>query len=93
APEAMHVTIIYTKKPIDWTKMGQAWEASLTIPEDGPRISEKFGDMGDVLVLLFASNELNWRHFQAKELGGESDYEEYQPHISISLRGGDLDLA
>lgn len=93
APEAMHVTIIYTKKPIDWMKMGQAWEASLTIPEGGPRISEKFGDMGDVLVLLFASNELNWRHFQAKELGGESDYEEYQPHISISLRGGDLDLA
>lgn len=93
APEAMHVTIIYTKKPIDWMKMGQAWEASLTIPEGGPRISEKFGDMGDVLVLLFASNELSWRHFQAKELGGESDYEEYQPHISISLRGGDLDLA
>ncbi|MDG4813797.1 hypothetical protein P8629_12385, partial [Hydrogenovibrio sp. 3SP14C1] len=29
APEALHVTIPYTKTPIDWTKMGQAWEASL----------------------------------------------------------------
>lgn len=93
APEAMHVTIIYTKKPIDWMKMGQPWEANLKIAEGGPRLSEKFGDMGDVLVLLFASNELAFRHDQAKYLGGESDYEEYQPHISISLRGGDLDLA
>lgn len=92
APEAMHVTIIYTKKPIDWMKMGQPWEANLKIAEGGPRLSEKFGDMGDVLVLLFASNELAFRHDQAKYLGGESDYEEYQPHISISLRGGDLDL-
>lgn len=92
APESMHVTIVYTKTPVDWMKMGQPWEARLEIPDGGPRINEKFGDQGDVLVLLFASNELQWRHLCAKEIGATSDYPEYQPHISISLRGGELDL-
>lgn len=92
APESMHVTVVYSKSPLDWMEMGQPWEATLDIPEGGPRINEKFGDMGDVLVLLFASNELQWRHRQAKELGAKSDYEQYQPHISISLRAGDVDI-
>lgn len=92
APESMHVTIVYSKKPLDWMAMGQPWDATLEIPEGGPRISERFGDMGDVLVLLFASNELQWRHGLAKELGASSDFPEYQPHISISLRASEIDL-
>lgn len=92
APESMHVTIVYSKKPMDWMAMGQPWDATLEIPEGGPRISERFGDMGDVLVLLFASNELQWRHGLAKELGASSDFPEYQPHISISLRASEIDL-
>lgn len=92
AAESMHVTVIYSKKPLDWMAMGQPWEATLELPEGGPRIMDKFGDMGDVLVLLFASRELQWRHELAKELGGSSDFPEYQPHISISLRAGEIDL-
>lgn len=92
APSEMHVTVVYSKKPIDWMKMGQPWDAQLEIPEGGPRLMEKFGDQGDVLVQLFASNELNWRHGYALDLGGSSDYPEYQPHISISLQAGAVDL-
>lgn len=92
APEAMHVTVVYSKKPVDWMKMGSAWEARLEVPEGGPRLMEKFGDQGDVLVLLFASNDLNWRHGYALDIGGSSDYPEYQPHISISLQAGAIDL-
>lgn len=92
APESMHVTIIYSKTPIDWMKMGQPWDARLELPEGGPRLLEKFGDAGDVLVQLFASNELRWRHDLAKEIGATSDFPEYQPHISISLRAGEVDL-
>lgn len=92
AAESMHVTIVYSKTPLDWMKMGQPWEARLEIPEGGPRILEKFGDAGDVLVQLFASNELQWRHSLAKEIGATSDYPEYQPHISISLQAGAVDL-
>lgn len=92
APESMHVTVVYSKTAIDWMKMGQAWEGRLEIPEGGPRVMDKFGDAGDVLVQLFASRELQWRHEQAKEMGATSDHPEYQAHISISLRGADIDL-
>lgn len=92
APESLHVTIIYSKTPVDWMKMGQPWDARLELPEGGPRVLDKFGDAGDVLVQLFASNELRWRHDLAKEIGATSDFPEYQPHISISLRAGEVDL-
>ena len=93
APESMHVTIVYSKTPVDWMKMGQPWEAKLEVPEGGPRIMEKFGPAGDVLVLLFASNELQWRHGHARDIGASSDFPDYQPHISISLRAAEVDLA
>ena len=43
-------------------------------------------------MLLFASNELQWRHGTALDIGGSSDFSEYQPHISISLRASEVDL-
>lgn len=92
AAESMHVTNVYSKTPVDWMAMGQPWDATITIPEGGPRVNEKFGDAGDVLVLLFASNELKWRFQQAKDIGATSDYPDYSPHISISLRAGDVDI-
>lgn len=90
--DQMHVTIVYSKRPVDWMKAGQAWDGKLEIPEGGPRLMEKFGPQGDVLVLLFASNELQWRHGHILDIGGSSDHDEYQPHISISLRADEVDL-
>ncbi len=92
APESMHVTIVYSKKPIDWMKFGEPWDAQLEIKEGGPRVHEKFGDAEDVLVLLFASHELNWRHQRAMDLGASFDFDEYQSHISLTLEGRDIDL-
>jgi hypothetical protein len=92
AAESMHVTIVYSKTAVDWMKMGEPWDARLELPEGGPRLLEKFGGGGDVLVQLFASNELLWRHEFAKGIGATSDYPDYQPHISISLQAGAVDL-
>jgi len=92
AAESMHVTIVYSKTAVDWMKMGEPWDARFELPEGGPRVLEKFGDGGDVLVQLFASNELLWRHEFAKGIGATSDYPDYQPHISISLQAGAVDL-
>ena len=80
----MHVTIVYSKAPIDWMKVGEAWEAELKINPGGPRLMEAFGDNGEAKVLLFASSELNWRHERAKEAGASWDHGDYQPHITIS---------
>ena len=93
APESMHVTVVYSKKPVDWMKMGQPWDATIEVPEGGPRVMEKFGPTGDVLVLLFASNELHWRHGTAIDIGASTDFPDYQPHISISLQAAEVDLA
>lgn len=84
--EQLHVTIAYSKKPLDWMKLGESWSSKLEI-EGGPRVHEAFGDNGDTLVLCFASNELNWRAQAVIDAGGSSDHPEYQPHITLSIAG------
>lgn len=77
----LHVTVAYSRTPVDWMKMGSAWEAKIEVPEGGPRQMEAFGD---AKVLLFASNELQWRHAAMTEAGATWDHPEYQPNITIS---------
>lgn len=90
-PAELHVTVVYSRNAVDWMKVGSAWEGTIEVPPGGPRLNEKFGPMGDVLVLAFASRELQWRHDMALEQGASSDWPEYQPHISIA-KGGSYDL-
>lgn len=77
----LHVTIVFSREPVDWMKVGNAWQSRLELPEGGPRIMEQFGE---AKVLTFASDELQWRHMMAKEVGASWDHPEYQPHITIS---------
>lgn len=92
----LHVTVIHTRTPIDWIKVGNVDEYStqdngnITVPAGGPRLMERFGD---AVVLQFASSNLAWRHEAIKHLGAETDYPEYQPHITISWQAADLDLS
>lgn len=91
-PESMHVTIVYSKTPVDWMKFGEPWNSKITVEPGGPRLHELFGSESDVLVLQFASGELDYRHRVAREFGASSDHPEYQPHISLTLNGKDVDL-
>lgn len=93
ATEALHVTIAYSKKPLDWMKLGEPWSAKLEVSPGGPRLHELFGDDNSVLVLCFASSELNWRAQAVIDAGGSYDHGEYQSHISLSLQGEAVDLA
>lgn len=94
--EGLHVTIIHTRTPLDWIKVGQAGEwlsgdgddGKLTISPGGPRLMERFGD---AVVLQFASSRLTWRHEDIKRLGAETDFPDYQPHVTISW-SADIDL-
>lgn len=94
--EGLHVTIIHTRTPLDWIKVGQAgeWSAEddgkMTIAAGGPRLVERFGE---AVVLQFASSRLTWRHEDIKRMGAETDYPEYQPHVTISWDAPDLDLS
>lgn len=82
AAKDMHVTIVYSRTKVDWMKAGEPWQSRMELPEGGPRVVEPLGGAG--AVLLFASNELKWRHEALIRAGAVSDYDEYQAHITLS---------
>jgi len=98
--EQMHVTIMYSRTPVDWMKMGQDWttensdnprKAGLVIPEGGPRVVSQFGE---ALVLEFASTKLGWRHESMKHRGCSYDWDEYAPHITLTWQATEgLDIS
>lgn len=89
----LHVTVTFSRTPVDWMQMGQSWsgeDGKLRIPPGGVRMMERFGE---ATVLLFAASELSWRHEEMVRKGATWDHPEYQPHITISYAAGDLDLS
>lgn len=92
----MHVTIAYSRTPVDWVAMGEPWgiterQGRLTVNPGGPRVVEPLGDRGAV-VLMFASDELTYRHENIRERGASWDHDGYQPHITITYTPGSVDL-
>lgn len=81
AAEDLHVTIAFSREPVDWMAVGESWSPELKIGAGGPRLMERFGE---ATVLLFTASELRWRHEAIKEAGASWDHPEYQPHITIS---------
>ncbi|WP_406646879.1 DUF1073 domain-containing protein [Aliisedimentitalea scapharcae] len=77
----LHVTIAFSREPVDWMKVGEAWDEEIKVNAGGPRLMERFGD---ARVLLFASSHLSWRHEETKRAGAKWDHPEYQPHVTIS---------
>ncbi|MDW9960922.1 DUF1073 domain-containing protein [Sinorhizobium meliloti] len=88
--EDLHVTITFSRTPVDWMKMGSTWEDEVKIPRGGARLVEKFGE---ARVLMFVSNMLSWRHEEMVDRGASWDHSEYQPHITISYDDDVPDLA
>lgn len=92
----LHVTLIYSREPIDWLKIGEAgeWSADqsgrITVKPGGPRVVEKMGNV--TAALLFSSNVLQWRHQSMEYAGAKHDFEDYQPHISLT-KGATPDLS
>lgn len=94
--DELHCTVLYSKQPVDWLKMGEAWDnnsdGKLTVPAGGARIVEPLGDKGAV-VLLFNSSNISYRHEQMVREGASHDFDEYQPHVTITWKAPDgLDL-
>ncbi|WP_309086404.1 anti-CBASS protein Acb1 family protein [Chelativorans sp.] len=88
----LHVTIAYSREPVDWFKVGTSWSEKLEIAVGGPRQIERLGEDGRYVALLITANELVWRNREIREAGASWDWPEYQPHISIQI-GGDIDLS
>lgn len=93
----LHVTIAFSRRPVDWMKVGETWsndkDGTLNVAPGGARLVEPLGDKGAV-ALLFNSSELAWRHEAIKRDADASwDFPSYQPHVTITYGGGDLDLS
>ncbi|RVH94864.1 DUF1073 domain-containing protein, partial [Sinorhizobium meliloti] len=88
----LHVTIAYSRQPVDWFEMGESWSPRLEIAAGGPRQMDGLGQDGKYKALLITASELVWRHRAIIEAGASWDWPEYQPHISIQI-GGDIDLS
>lgn len=89
----LHVTVAFSRTPFDWTKAGEGWQqnedGSIRIKPGGPRVMEQFNN---AQVLVFSSTDLAWRHGDILRVGGTWDYEDYQPHITITYRGSPTKL-
>lgn len=85
----MHVTVLYSKTPVDPLKMGESWssdeDGGLTIRAGGPRALERFNE--GAVVLQFASSSLSYRHEDMVRNGASHDWPEYLPHVTISYEG------
>lgn len=88
----LHVTIAYSKTPVDWFSVGESWSPRLEIGAGGPRQMEALGQNGEYYALLITASDLRWRHAEIVERGVSWDWPDYQPHISIQV-GGNIDLA
>lgn len=86
----LHVTITFSRTPVDWMQMGSAWDDEVKVPRGGARLMEKFGE---ARVLLFNSNMLRWRHDEMIDNGASWDHPEYKPHITISYDPDSPDIA
>jgi phage-related protein (TIGR01555 family) len=90
----LHVTVAYSRQAFDWIKAGNAKEWTengkdeLIISEGGPRAVEPLGGM--TAVLLFASAQLTWRHSEILRAGASHDWDDYQPHVSLTKSPIDL---
>ncbi len=88
----LHVTIAYSRTPVDWFSMPDAWSEKINLPAGGARQMEAMGKDKEYLALLIASSELEWRHKTFVEHGASWDWPDYQPHITIQI-GGNVDLS
>ncbi|WP_223815957.1 anti-CBASS protein Acb1 family protein, partial [Pseudomonas chlororaphis] len=92
--EDLHVTIAYSRSPVDWMKVGDPWSGNskgeLSLAPGGARLIDKFGE--GTVVLLFNSSELSWRHASIVEAGASWDWPEYQPHITFTYDPGSVDI-
>lgn len=89
----LHVTVLFSRQPVDWFDMGSDWQSDpagrLRVPPGGPRSIVRLGE--NCIVLRFANNDLKWRHDSMVEKGASHDYEDYAPHVTIA-KNPDFDV-
>ena len=79
AIEDLHVTLLYSRKPVRVVCTGQEFHAT---PAGWDLFKNKDGSVS--LVLLLDSPELVRRHSELMALGATYDYPSYKPHLTVT---------
>lgn len=87
-----HVTVAYSKTPVDWAKLPDDWfgggdeDGNLRVKPGGMRMMERLGaeDPRAAVVVQFSSTALSMRWRDFCEAGASWDFEDYQPHVTIA---------
>jgi cation transport regulator ChaB len=87
SPDQIHVTIAYSKEPLEWP---EPINDRLIIPAQADRAVMPLGD-GGAMVLRFDSPTLQNRWEQLCEMGASWDFPHYRPHVSITWNANGLD--
>ena len=87
-PDDMHATVAFSRTPVDWDQMPDSIVPGV-IAASGDRSLARFGD---AVVLKFANEELEFRWNEFRAAGASWDFPEYQPHVTLTYDGADLDL-
>ena len=88
--EDLHVTVCYSKTPVNWDDFKHEDSKRELRIFHGPRSLKKFGERGEVLVIAFNSPSLIHRHNSLREAGASHDFPEYHPHITIADTTADI---
>lgn len=88
-PGDWHVTIAYSKTPTDWP---ETLDDQITVRSKADRQVIALGDKGAV-VLRFADPTLQSRWQELVDGGASWEFENYQPHVTITWDGAGVDLA
>ncbi|RIV79563.1 phage portal protein [Pelagerythrobacter aerophilus] len=96
AASDMHVTIAYSRAPVDWFAVGTDWSGDenghLRVRPGGPRAVERLGE-GDAVALMFADDQLEWRHKRIVEAGASWDWPEYRPHVTLTWKAEGVNVS
>jgi hypothetical protein len=85
----LHVTLVYSKDPVDW---GAFEPAKDTLRVKDANCCVKQFD-GGAVVLAFDCDDLKTRHHEFREGGCTSNYPDYAPHVTITYEGAPADLS
>jgi hypothetical protein len=89
-PDDIHVTVCFSKEPVDWSETGDSFDHLQSEGSEGRSI-EQFN--GGAVVLRFELKELSDRWQELRDQGASWDFDEYHPHVTLTYDAGDLDLS
>ena len=90
APDELHATLAFSKKPVDWSLLTPE-KHKLVSDDIASRQVEQLGDKG-AIVLRFEDQNLTNRWQEILDIGAHWQHDGYRPHVTITYDPGTVDL-